>query len=830
MPLQPNETVGPYRIVEQIGAGGMAVVYRAHDDLLDRDVAVKLVSDTDSNRGRLRDEAAAHKQLTQDHPPHLVQLIDVVEDQRGLMLISEFVNGPSLEQVFSRHVGPMDEKVTRRLLRQIAIGLAVIHQRGYLHLDIKPANVLLERSQVAKLTDFGLTTHIGTQQIMDVGTVRYMAPELLRGQAADVRADLYSLGMIAYEMLAGRTKFDQAFAPVLRDRRNAAMRWVKWHSNPRTTAPPLSHLNPDISAPMTELVERLMAKDPQRRVASARELIGALDRLDSFGAQQRATGESESDSVSPESAAVTSGGGDSGGGGATAPLPQSGRTLRLVAIILISLALLAGAGFGLKVYLDHQAALRQIAQQTQQTLSAAEAAFTAGQFEQSEQLYQQVIERWSDNQDAVNAAQRGWHLAHGHNLLNGGQYEQAIEGFKQAADYGADTRELIDNARQRAAFVSAIEQIQSCITDGRFEEAQKLLRQWQQLTVSEAESSKLSALGERLADRRVVAGAEAVMARAQALVEQKRSRDAIALLAAEVDRYSTYRPLAEMYDSLVHQEAFDQAMAKATALKEAGDDAAALEAYREAAAIAPLPQLQKTIDELESDLLVSQGLTQLDEGRIDEAERSFILALGKNETNQRAHEALGRIASANRVQDFIQAGDAAMDAQDYDAAVRQYENAMRHGGGDSVSAKLRDARVRKLLTDAEAAPPDEAQKLLAQAREVDASHPLLEDATQRLSQRSEYLRLLAEGDAARDRSDFGEAKRAYGKAQKLMDTQQIQQRQDDVEYAQLLAQAASYIDQAQYAAAKAILRTLIQTRDTQQARDLLNEAIKQEPE
>ncbi len=823
MPLQPNETVGPYRIVEQIGAGGMAVVYRAHDDLLDRDVAVKLISETDSNRGRLRDEAAAHKQLTQDHPPHLVQLIDVVEDQRGLMLISEFVNGPSLEQVLSRHVGPMDEAGTRRLLRQIALALAVIHQRGFLHLDIKPANVLLERSHVAKLTDFGLTTSIGTQQIMDVGSVRYMAPELLRGQPADVRADLYSLGMIAYEMLAGRAKFDQAFAPVLRDRRNAAMRWVKWHSNPRAAAPPLDQLNPNIAAPLAELVGRLMAKDRQRRVASARELIGALDRLDSIGSRSPNTSRSEPDTASPDAAAPTS-------GGDTAPLPQSRRTLRLVAIIVACVGLLAGAGYGLMVYLDHQAALRQIAEQTQHTLDTARTAYTDGQYDQAEKLYQQVIDRWPDNQQAVDDALRGQLLSHGHLLMNAGQYEQAIESFKQAADHGADTRELIDAARQKAAFVAAIEQIQSCIADNRFDEAQKLLRQWQQLTVSEEESSQLSALGERLADRRVVAGAEAVMARAKALVEQKRSSDAIALLASQVERYSTYRPMAEMYDKLVHQEAFDKAMATANALKDAGDEAAALEAYKQAATIAPLPQLQKTIDELESNVLVTEGLQQMDEGKIDEAERSFILALGKNESNERAHDALAKIASANRVQDFIQAGDAAMDAHDYDAAVRQFENALRHGGGNSVSAKLRDAKVHKLLADAENAPPDQAEKLLNEAREVDASNPLLEGAAERLKNRSEYMRLLAEGDAARDRSDFGEAKRAYGKAQKLMDTEQIKQRQDDVEYAQLLAQAASYISQEQYAAAKAILRTLIQTRDTQQARDLLDEAVKQEPE
>ena len=116
------------------------------------------------------------------------------------------------------------------------------------------------------------------QHALSLGSVRYMAPELFRDEPVDGRADIYALGMIAYEMLAGRNAFEDAFKIVLRDQRNQPLRWMKWHTNLRAKAPPLTQLNPKASPALSDLVARMIEKDPSSRIASAHELLRAIRR------------------------------------------------------------------------------------------------------------------------------------------------------------------------------------------------------------------------------------------------------------------------------------------------------------------------------------------------------------------------------------------------------------------------------------------------------------------------------------------------------------------------------------------------------------------------
>jgi len=305
-------------VVERIAAGGSSAVYRAKDELLGRDVAIKQLiiddhTDPDAVVQRARSEGMLHKLAAHEQPKYLVQLIDIIDDQRGLMLVTEYVDGPSLEQELADDGDPMPERRALAIIAGIAKALGAIHGKRIIHRDLKPANVLLTPQGRTKVSDFGLAAILGDDQPIHEGTARYRAPELWRSESATPKADLYALGLLAYEMLAGRKQFDQAFKSIVRDQRTRDQRWMKWHTNARTRAPGLRTLNPDVSEPVEALVNELMAKEPDQRPASATEVVR---RIKSY-----VSGPAEPDAV------TTSTPGD------TAPLPAAPKRNRLVLLV-----------------------------------------------------------------------------------------------------------------------------------------------------------------------------------------------------------------------------------------------------------------------------------------------------------------------------------------------------------------------------------------------------------------------------------------------------------------------------------------------------------------
>ena len=257
--LSPGQTVGTYRILKQVGVGPSGPVFKAAALSGRRLVALKLISQSILEErptlgDRIRAQASVLRRISAVQANHLVRLFELIEVPQGLLLANEFVDGLSLEQLLDKAPEPMDTKQALGIVAATALSLRSLHAQDVLHQNLKPANILLPHSGGLKVADFGL---VGAK-LQSVESVRYMAPELLRGERADGRTDLYALGVVAYEMLAGRNRFNQAFRMVLRDRRNQAMRWVKWHTNMRTSAAALADLVPDLSAPVCDLVGRLM--------------------------------------------------------------------------------------------------------------------------------------------------------------------------------------------------------------------------------------------------------------------------------------------------------------------------------------------------------------------------------------------------------------------------------------------------------------------------------------------------------------------------------------------------------------------------------------------
>src|SRR6202795_1132949 len=275
-----GQTVGHYLVTEQIGAGGMGVVYRARDQRLNRDVALKVLPPgklgDDAPRKRFRKEALALAKLNH---PNIGTVYDFDTQNDIGFLVMEFIPGETLGQRIAK--GSLPEKEWIAIGLQIAAALEAAHEHGIVHEDLKPGNIMVTPRGQAKDVDFGLARLLDRDAAGEVtatltqtdgaGTLPYMAPEQLRGDPVDSRSDIFSAGVVLYEMSAGQRPFQEKQAPrLIQQILNEAPR-------------PLQEWNPRSSPQLESIILKALDKQPDLRYQSARELRVDLERL---GAQQ----------------------------------------------------------------------------------------------------------------------------------------------------------------------------------------------------------------------------------------------------------------------------------------------------------------------------------------------------------------------------------------------------------------------------------------------------------------------------------------------------------------------------------------------------------------
>jgi serine/threonine-protein kinase len=261
---------GRYRIQRKLGAGGMADVYLAEDQELGRRIAIKILNSRHGNDDqfieRFRREA---KNAAALNHPNIVSIYDRGEAEDTYYIAMEFLDGRTLKElIVSRGAAPIN--VAIEYARQILSALRFAHRHGIVHRDIKPHNVLVDGEGRVKVTDFGIA-RAGTSQMTEtgsiVGTAQYLSPEQAKGGEVDPRSDLYSLGVVLYELLTGKTPFDGE-TPV-----EIAMKHL-------STAPkPPSKLRPDIPPELDMVVLRALAKNPDERYQSADQMEADLERV-----------------------------------------------------------------------------------------------------------------------------------------------------------------------------------------------------------------------------------------------------------------------------------------------------------------------------------------------------------------------------------------------------------------------------------------------------------------------------------------------------------------------------------------------------------------------
>ena len=300
--LEVGTEIAGYRVASFIGRGGMAVVYRADDLRLGRNVALKVLAPELSQNEKFQQRFMRESRLAAaiDHP-NIIPIYEAGEVGGLLYIVMRYVEGSDLKQVIERE-GPLDADRVSRLLRQVAGALDAAHSRGLVHRDVKPGNILLasgagrEDEDHVYLTDFGLTKRSSSLSGLTVsghflGTIDYVAPEQITGNPVDGRTDIYALGCVLYECLTGMVPYE-------RDD-DAALLWAHLVEAP----PSVREHRPELPAGLDEVVATAMAKAPDDRFGTCRELAAAVqanvDRADGPAAVPVAWSPSELDEPAP---------------------------------------------------------------------------------------------------------------------------------------------------------------------------------------------------------------------------------------------------------------------------------------------------------------------------------------------------------------------------------------------------------------------------------------------------------------------------------------------------------------------------------------------------
>ncbi|MGA9815115.1 MAG: serine/threonine-protein kinase, partial [Terriglobales bacterium] len=289
MALSSGTKLGPYEIQSLVGAGGMGEVYRAHDSRLDRTVAIKVLpASFSADRDRMQRFAQEARAAAALNHPNILSIFDIGDQQGSPYVVSELLEGETLRERLRS--GPLSSRKAIDYALQVARGLAAAHEKGIVHRDLKPENLFITNDGRVKILDFGLakllmpeapsgadapTLHAVTEPGLIMGTVGYMSPEQVRGQAADQRSDIFAFGAILYEMISGKRAFHGETSA---DTMSAIL---------KEEVPELSETARSVPPGLERIVRHCLEKNASQRFHSAGDMAFDLEALTEISATSK---------------------------------------------------------------------------------------------------------------------------------------------------------------------------------------------------------------------------------------------------------------------------------------------------------------------------------------------------------------------------------------------------------------------------------------------------------------------------------------------------------------------------------------------------------------
>jgi len=855
--LKPGAKLGKYEVREQLATGGMAILYKAYDPSLDRYVAVKQIAphlaQDERFLERFRTEAQTLARISSSQA-NIVTVHELIQEGGQLYLVMEYVEGTTLRVLMDR--GPVALQTGLGVLLSTALGLKAMHAQGIVHRDLSPANIMMAKDGALKITDFGLIGHSGGKTSLPMGTTKYMAPEMFTGVPVDARADLYSLGMIAYEMFVGPEKFAEVFRDVLRDERAQQVRWMHWHSNPTLAAPSLRELQPGVPPLVAKITERMMEKDPSKRFASADQVIRWLRRIFVMHVQGKSISLKDSESLEKEmeteaagaarpagarSGAARAPAGAAAGGAAaapaqesgekTAPLPQVRWTWKRAAFwaaVTAGPLILVAAGL---LYWSHSETAKRV-RMAQEIQAEGDDLYKKGEYAAADVVFTKMVNDFRDLDSHARYAKEHALRARAENALEKKEWGKADEFAMEAERKYSAEPTWVTSFRKRFSRAQDIEQqmkdAELAQQKGDFTKAIDLLTDLQAKYADLQLNDVISELRDKLELKeytRLIDDGKANF--------EKGNLNAARLAFEGAKKIRETPEVNDLLKNLTNKEEVRRLLAlaqKAEAAKKPGD---ARGYYAKILELEPSDDIRKKMNFAGAEELAAQAEELEKNGLVKEANEIWAKVLALNLTHAKAVAALQRAGHQQNLDNCMKAGKTAMGAQQWDQAINSFKEARKlvdpvkekellaQIDGQIVEASYQKAKGRSVEA-LKQKQFEEAERLAIEAQGFKDTEEINGLITQ-IDTHRRYYGHLDTGKALLRQVSYVKGLASFDAAKKVMDTQEVRDLIADTNYRRYLAQGKSYRDDKRFKEALPVLKMAQRARDTIEVQALIQQ-------